>query len=741
MSEKLIIEMILEPRAEKNAFKKTEQIASKSGKKAGSEFSESFGKSLKNGMKSAAGSLAVLAIGAKVLQVFSSAMRDSVVNLAEFKKGIAEINSILPENGKMTEGATKRLQNFSAQFGSTQQKQARAFYNIVSAGVKGTAKQLKTLKVANKAAIAGLVDIDDSARVIVSSVNAYSKSALTASQASDALFVAVREGQTTFGELADSMGNVTSIAANAGVKFHELAGAVAFVTKSGIKTDIAVTGLRQVFASVIKPSSEAADEASRLGIEFNKAAIESKGLAGFLKDVQSKTKGNEASLAKLFGNIRALAPILNIVNGNFSDFKRILDETEGSLGATGKAAEGMKDTLSFDFKTMSSELAVFGTNVASLVEGPLRYFVNSIKTIAHEANRAFGENAVTPLDKLRKRLKENKQEAKNLNNAIATFRARHDYAKEREALAELKAIQIEERALRRRHRNMMVEREKEATQKIIDGRNAAAADEAAKAQKSLDNLGNLGLTKIQILQQQKDKALALLNEELMVKTQQEGEYLARKAVLEAQFSEQIAAEEQKRIANNQGFWDAMKNQAAKGIDDQKKDLKELGQAIESTFKTGLGNAFEDAGRAMANHASEWDAFLAGVNQVVGEVASLVGDMFIKWGLGYIATGNYVMGAAVMAAGIGMKMLGGFAKQTSSNNTASSSSGGGGGGGGSPSIDRGVENQELERQTTSVINVNVEGSLVQQEELGSFLSKVQSESNEKNGNVILNPRFA
>ena len=43
--------------------------------------------------------------------------------------------------------------------------------------------------------------------------------------------------------------------------------------------------LNQVLANVLKPSAEAQKTAKALGLEFDAAAIKSKGLAGFLKDI------------------------------------------------------------------------------------------------------------------------------------------------------------------------------------------------------------------------------------------------------------------------------------------------------------------------------------------------------------------------------------------------------------------------------------------------------------------------
>lgn len=307
----------------------------------------------------------------KSLDLTSRALQQGAKDALDFGKAIAEINSIAPRTATETLALKQQLIGLSNEFGGEAQKQARAFYNIVSAGVKETANQLNVLETANRAAVAGLVDIDTSARVLVASVNSYAQAGLTAGEASDILFNTVREGITTFGELSSSIGTVAPLAASAGVEFSELGGALAFLTKSGISTAEAATGIRAVLTGVIKPSQEAATFARQLGLEFNTAAIKSKGFANFLKDVIDRTGGAETELAKLFPNVRALGPIVQIAAGNFEEFVRILDNTANSAGATDKAFQTITDSAAFQFEKLTNQLRNFPTALLTNFEEPL----------------------------------------------------------------------------------------------------------------------------------------------------------------------------------------------------------------------------------------------------------------------------------------------------------------------------------------------------------------------------------
>jgi TP901 family phage tail tape measure protein len=365
----------------------TEKVARRGGKQAGESFAAGFSANLKS---ISAGVLfgGVLFSAIRGIQnAFSAAASDSLA----FGRGIAEINSILPQNARLTNLATASIQNFSGQFGTSQQAQAKAFYNIVSAGVQGTANQLSVLASANKTAVAGLVDIDTAAFALVSSVNAYSKSGLTATQASDQLFAAVREGQTTFGELAGAIGRVAPLASSVGITFSELTGTLAAITKGGVSTAEAVTQVRGIIATLIKPTSEARDEAEKLGIDFSTTALRAQGLSKFLEGVIKATNGNQQSLSRLFGSIEAVNGVLGISNQGFDSFNKTLSATQNSVGDTDKAFATLSNTLSFQidaalentksiFTTFFEDLTPALTGFISLFNG--LFSVNDKQRIA-----------------------------------------------------------------------------------------------------------------------------------------------------------------------------------------------------------------------------------------------------------------------------------------------------------------------------------------------------------------------
>jgi hypothetical protein len=67
-----------------------------------------------------------------------NAIGETVTQAREFSRSIAEVNSVLPKNTKLTEDQVKAFIALSSQYGKTAQSEAKAFYEIISGGVEDT---------------------------------------------------------------------------------------------------------------------------------------------------------------------------------------------------------------------------------------------------------------------------------------------------------------------------------------------------------------------------------------------------------------------------------------------------------------------------------------------------------------------------------------------------------------------------------------------------------------------------
>ncbi len=306
---------------------------------------------------------------------------------------LAEVSTLLDDTPGQMEELSSQTLILAQQFGSLPTEQAKAFYQVISAGAGDAATATEILTAANKLAVGGVTDVFTATDGLTSILNAYGDAAGSATDVSDAFFVAVKDGKTTVDQLSSSIGKVAPLAASAGVGLDELLAATAALTKGGISTSESVTGLRAIMASIVKPTSEATKLANSLGLEFNVAALETKGLAGFLEELTAKTGGSTDLMAQLFGGVEALVPILALTGGAAEDFGNSLDNMANKAGSTEVAFEKMANSPGFQIRrliaSISAEMIKLGNIVLPAITASARFLADNMNLIAAAAKGAI----------------------------------------------------------------------------------------------------------------------------------------------------------------------------------------------------------------------------------------------------------------------------------------------------------------------------------------------------------------
>jgi len=290
----------------------------------------------------------------KVIHSLINFIKDSVKAYIEFEKGLAEVSTLLDDTSPL-EGYAKGLRELAMASGESLDTLTKGLYQVISASVDAGAA-MDVLTVANKAAIGGLSDTATAVDVITSIMNAYGYSAAEAERISDHLFTAVKYGKTTFAELAAGVGPVITMAANLGIEFYEVAASLATMTRSGIQTTNAVTYLRGMLRSVLKPTKQMKDMAKELGIVFDATSLKSMGLGGFLRYVSDAVGSNTEALSKLFPNIRGIQAVMALAGENADAFAGDLYHMEEAAGATDIAFTKMAGTISFELEQMRAKI-------------------------------------------------------------------------------------------------------------------------------------------------------------------------------------------------------------------------------------------------------------------------------------------------------------------------------------------------------------------------------------------------
>ena len=285
---------------------------------------------------------AILAADAAILALVGATFTRAIQEAGKFGGAFGEITTLIDDTGAPIKEFREEVLAYSVDSVKSIEQINQAIYNAVSAGVDYK-DSIDFVNVAEQLSVAGRSDLNDTTKVLVSTLNAYGAKTSEATRYSDIMFTTVRLGQTTMSELYTSLAQVTGLAAGAGIPFETLSAAVAALTVSGLPTSRAITGLKAAISNIIKPTSEAEETAKGLGIQFNSTALQTKGLEGVLWDAWAATGGNIDQMSKLFGSVEGLNAVLVLASDKTGKFKDALKAMDESAGATAVAYRKVVD--------------------------------------------------------------------------------------------------------------------------------------------------------------------------------------------------------------------------------------------------------------------------------------------------------------------------------------------------------------------------------------------------------------
>ena len=213
----------------------------------------------------------------------------SVKEFAAFEMGLANVSTMLDDaTMKYMPGYEKQVKKMAREFGQSTDTLSKGLYDILSASIDA-GDAIDVLRVSSKAAIAGLTDTGTAADALTTILNSYGLEAEEAARIGDILFATVKAGKITFGELAGSIGKVSSLAAATGLAFTEVSAAISTMTRAGVQSDITMTALKAILTAFLKPQGDAIIVAKKFNLVLNAATLETIGLTGVMEKLKNAT--------------------------------------------------------------------------------------------------------------------------------------------------------------------------------------------------------------------------------------------------------------------------------------------------------------------------------------------------------------------------------------------------------------------------------------------------------------------
>lgn len=301
-------------------------------------------------------------------------------------KGAVDFQAQMKNVGTLLDGdVNAKLEKYSGQLmkvsndtGIASSDLTDGLYQVVSAFGE-SAENVKQLEIAAKAAKAGNATTTDSVNLLSSVTKAYGDTSAKAMQkASDLAFMTVKLGQTSFPELAASMGGAIAMGSQLGVSQEALYGVMATLTGVTGNTAEVSTQLEGVLAGFLSPTDSLSKALKKMGYSSGAAALEAEGLEGVITKLKDQVGGSSLDLANLFSDKSAKQAVLGLT-GDLADTWH--EKTEAMVQASG-ATETAFATQQGSVKAMAQKIKNFGQNMLTSVgEKALPYIEGALQKL------------------------------------------------------------------------------------------------------------------------------------------------------------------------------------------------------------------------------------------------------------------------------------------------------------------------------------------------------------------------
>ncbi|WP_353096297.1 phage tail tape measure protein [Tissierella praeacuta] len=286
--------------------------------------------------------------------------------LRDFSKlndGISKVNTLYDQTAesqkKMYQDSIKMFKLIPTNF----DKITQGIYDTISSGADPKYATMFARKF-GMAGVAGDADMDVVTKAAMGTMNAFKLEAKDLNRILDLQFMTVKDGITSYSELASSLGTgVLANAKTAGITLEELYGSIAMITKNAIPANIATTSLNQMFNKFT--DTKVIKRMGQFGVKIQDANKHTRPLIEILKDLnyqfdKRKMTGEQRKgfFKELLGSDEAARAILPLIS-DLKEFQKILNDMDNSSGA-------MKDAFGDRLESMSTQFKLFWNQIKGM---------------------------------------------------------------------------------------------------------------------------------------------------------------------------------------------------------------------------------------------------------------------------------------------------------------------------------------------------------------------------------------
>ena len=316
-----------------------------------------------------------------------------VKNAMEWQQQMQNVATLLDGDvkGRVAQ-LNKEVMNLSNSTGIGTQDLTDGLYQVVSA-FGDSADASKQLEIAAKAAKAGGATTTDAINLLSAVTKGYGDTSAEAQQkAADLAFATVKLGQTSFPELASSMGQVIPLASTLGAKQEDLFGAMATLTGVTGSTSEVTTQLKATMQAFLSPSTAMQKSLEKLGYASGKEMLESEGLQGALEKLKGSVNDDELAFANLFSSVEAKNAVLALAGTQADNFTEKTRQMYEATGAAETAFKTATDSAEARMAKAKNSITNLGTVLGSMLLPKVGEVAEKVSNLATKFSEFAQEN-------------------------------------------------------------------------------------------------------------------------------------------------------------------------------------------------------------------------------------------------------------------------------------------------------------------------------------------------------------
>ena len=317
------------------------------------------------------------------------AMGTAVVKVSmDFEKSMANVSTLVDTSVESMDDMKDAVKEIAKRTPVALADLTSALYDIRSAGIDAS-DAMSVLEASAKLGVAGLGTTKEATTLMTLAVNNFRDSGLTASEVADVMFKTVKNGITTVGQLSQSFGLVAPLAQATGISLQELQAATAALTQVNKSASISQNSLKAALVSLSKPTVQAQELLTKLGVTTFKGLVEkSGGMVNAFGAMQDATEGNTQMFAKAIGSGEALTSVVSLLGGQSDSFQSsLLDMTEGA-NAVDEAYQKQKETFNLLWQELKNNVNIalleLGTELMPMLQKGAEWLTDKIKVLTEK---------------------------------------------------------------------------------------------------------------------------------------------------------------------------------------------------------------------------------------------------------------------------------------------------------------------------------------------------------------------